>query len=297
LGGQIKHPRIRGALSPSHEQKRFIRNDARLEDLKTDEETYFVPSFSIRRHLHSDEALLWQTQQNLIKRRLGKGFTVTPAENITLKVIEQQKLIRNMRQAGIHPDPYELLDVAYTIRNRLSDLLSNAQSPLRVPLGDINRHGYREESIAYDIKGWRGERATYPSDDGHNLGTHAVLLKGRQIVTEVLDDAYGDQGLETNNLTSSPHVTFARSNANKPIPDYRMRSIRGGLGDLAIAEADFGDPVIDVKMYPDMPAERIYVKYAWDSLATAAGGIAVAETVLDTDYDRYEDFAELTQYA
>jgi hypothetical protein len=262
---QVAHPRIRGALDPSHEQ-RHVSKVARLEDYKADEETYFVPSFSIRRHLHRDEGLLWETQQQLVGRRLGKGFTATPADRITLKVLEQQKLIRNMREAGIRPDPDEIRDIAYSIRDGLTNLLFNAHSPLNVPLGDFGKAGYRGESVAYEIMGWRGERANYgPNDNEGFMSTHAALLAERQLVVGALSYAYGEAGLNTDNLASSPHITVAR--ANQEIPDYRVRSIRGELGDLAISAAAFGDPVIEVKMYPDMPAEPIYVKHAWDSLA------------------------------
>ncbi len=265
---QVAHPRIRGALDPSGERKHSA-GALRLQDYKADEETYFVPSFSIRRHLHRSEELLWDAKQGLIRRRLGRDFTVTPAANIALKSIEQHRFIKNMREAGIHPDPNEVRDIAYSVRDTLTDLLANAHSPLSVSLGGLGRFGYKKNALAYEIGGWRGDRANYgPNDQEGYMDSLAVLLAERQRAVDAIALAYGEAGLETDNIAPSPHITIARG--KEAIPDYRMRGLRGALADLAVGEVYFGDPVIDIKMYRDMPVESIYVKHAWDSLAMMA---------------------------
>ena len=136
-----------------------------------------------------------------------------------------------MREAGIHPDPDEIRDLAYDVRDGLTNLLANARSPLSVPLGDFGRFGYKDNAVAYEIGGWRGERANYgQNDDERYMDTHAVLLAERQLAVNEIEFAYGAAGLNTDNLASSPHVTMARS--SETIFDHRMRGIRHMLGDL-----------------------------------------------------------------
>lgn len=265
---QVAHPRIRGALDPSGE-RRHNAKVLRLQDYRADEETYFVPSFSIRRHLHRSEEQAWEANQKLVQKRLGRGFTATPAADLTLKTIEQHRLIKNMREAGIHPDPDEVRDIAYSVRDMLTNLLANARSPLNVPLGDFGRFGYKQNALAYEIGGWRGDRANYgPNDEEGYMDSLGVLLAERQLAVGALALAYGEAGLQTDGLAPSPHVTIARG--KEAIPNYRMRGLRGALADLAIGEVYFGDPVIEVKTHRDMPAEPLYVKHAWDSLAMMA---------------------------
>lgn len=265
---QVTHPRIRGALDPSSKQKRYD-GIPRLQDYQTDEETYFVPSFSIRRHLHRSEELLWDTNQKMIGRRLGRGFKSTPSTGIALKTIEQKRFIKNMREAGIHPDPDEIRDIAYSVRDMLTDLLTNAESPLPVPLGDLGRFGQKKNALAYQLYGWRGDRAQYgPNDHEGNMDPLAVILAERQLAVGALALAYGEDGLKTDGLAPSPHITIARGNGE--IPAHRMREFRDKLADLAIDDVCFGDPVIDVKLHPNEPSEPIYIKHAWDSLALTA---------------------------
>lgn len=296
--GQVAHPRIRGALDPSHEQKHYSKL-ARLEDYRTDEETYFVPSFSIRRHLHRDEELLWSTNQKLIQRRLGRTFTANAVDTISIKTVEQQKVVRNMRKAGIHPEPEQIRDIAYGIRDRLTDLLSNARSPLFVELGDISKIGYRESSLAYMIEGWKGDRAHYGENDEEGfMDTRAVLLAERQLAVGALALAYGEAGLDTTDLAPCPHVTIARTRSKDSIPDYRMRALQGELGDLAIDGAYFGDPIISVRLHPGEPAETIPVKHAWDSLAPEVPQYLQETAVpFELEDDRYEVLAAQFSYA
>jgi hypothetical protein len=271
LAGQVKHPYIRGKLSPNRRSERL--GNAGVTHLheytKTADGTYFVPSFSIRRHLHRSEELLWDTNQKLIQRRLGRGYVVTSASDIAIKSIEQHRMIKNMREAEIHPDPDEIRDIAYAIRDQLTNLLANAHSPLAIPLGSLAKFGYQDNALAHTIEGWRGDRANYgQNDDEGYLDTRAVLLAERQLAVGALALAYGEEGLDTEGLAPCPHVTIAR--AKDSIPDYRLRGIQGELADLALEGAYFGDPIISIKQYRDEPAETIYVKHAWDSLAITA---------------------------
>lgn len=270
--GQVKHPRIRGSLRSSRRNDRQEKPEvAQLSEYTQPvEDSYFVPSFSIRRHLHRSEELLWDTNQRLVQRRLGRGYRVTSAADITMKSIEQKRLINNMRQAEIHPDPEEIRDLAYYIRDLLTKELSNAHSPMSVPLGDLGKFGRNNNALAYNIEGWRGDRAHYADNDTEGyMDTRAAILAERQLSVGAIALAYGEAGLDTDDLASScPHITIAR--AKEDIADYRLRGIRGELADLAIDEVYFGDPVIEVRQYRDMPAESIWVKQAWDSLAVTA---------------------------
>ncbi len=263
--GQIAHPRIRGDLDPRHVPK-GQKKVARLEDYKPDEETYFVPSFSIRRHLHRTESSLWEANRQLLRRHLGRGFETVPSQQISLKIIEQHRFIKNVREAGIRPSPEEIKDIAYSIRDLLTNELSNAHSPLPVPLGSLNRFGYKENSVGYEIAGWRGDRAPYGQNDEEGLkGTHSTLLAERQQAVGAIALAFEGKDFKIDGIAPSPHLTIARS--KESIPDYQLRDIRGSLGDIALDEVYLGDPVIDLRLYRGMPTETIYVRHAWESLA------------------------------
>jgi hypothetical protein len=246
--------------------------------------------------LHPSEEETWETTKKNIKRRLGRGFSIVPPAEVTLKTIDQKRFIKNMRDAGIHPDPDEIRDVAYSIRDGLTNLLTNARSPLNVVLGDFGRFGQDNSVLAYEIEGWRGERANYgPNDDEGYMETNAVLLAERQLALGALAYAYGEAGLNTDDLAPSPHVSVARG--KDTIQDYRMREIRGELGALAIDEAYFGDPIIEVKMYREMPPERIPVRQAWESLAPLPELMAsTAVSATESLYDQY-DIYETASYA
>ena len=287
---QVAHPRIRGALDPSHEQSHYGKMP-RMEDYKADEETYFVPSFSIRRHLHRSEEVVWDKNQQAVKSRLGRGFTTLSPEEITLKTLEQKRFIKAMREAGIHPEPEEIKDLAYSIRDTLAKRLSNAYSPLKVPLGDLGKFGAGDNALAYTVDGWRGDRANYgENDEDGYMDTRAVLLAERRLAVGALALAYGDEGLRTDNIVSSPHLTIARG--KDAIHEYQLRNIRGKLAGLAMDEVYLGDPVIEVKLYRDMPAEPLYVNQTWDSLAPDIPELLFEPDLsFDLDDDRYEALA------
>lgn len=292
---QIAHPRIRGGLDPSHEQKHHGRV-LRLADYKTDEETYFVPSFSIRRHLHRSEEAVWDTERRLLQRRLGRDFTTTPSKDVTLKVVEQHRFIKNARAAGLHPEPEQIRDLAYSIRDNLTNLLFNARSPLEVPLGNLGRFGYKENALAYEIAGWRGDRAqSAPNDEEMYMDPMAVLLAERRLAVGAIALAFEGKGLEVDGIAPSPHLTVARY--KESIANYRMREIRSKLGDLTLDNVKLGDPIVEMKLAPDMPSISLPVKHAWESLAPLPESYEAPEAVFESAYDRYDAFADLTQYA
>jgi hypothetical protein len=268
---------------------------ARLEDYKTDEETYFVPSFSIRRHLHRSEELLWDTNRKLLRQHLGRSFSTTPPHEVSLKIVEQHRFIKNMREAGVHPEPEQVRDLAYSIRDDLTNLLSNARSPLPVSLGNFGRFGYKNNAVAYEIDGWRGERAEYgENDDEGYRDTNAVLLAERRLAVGAIALAFENSELKTDGIAPSPHITIAR--AKEVIPDYRMREIRGELGDIAIGEVYLGDPIIEARLYRDMPAERIPVRQVWESLAPIPDLAMPAMSVMELFDDRYDEY-DMAVYA
>ena len=267
--GQIKHPYIRGRLSSRHEASRGGKV-IKIEDyMRKTDETYFVPSFSIRRHLDIHEESSWTATQQHLQRRLGRSFTVATPEDISIKAIEQHRFINNMHQAGIHPDPNEIRDIAYSIRDQLTNLLANAHSPLAIPFGNLARYGYKSNALAYSIEGWRGDRAHYGENDYDGyMDSLSVLQAERRLAVGALTLAYGEYGLDTDGIAPSPHATIARS--KDTIQDFELHGLRSKLAGIVLDGALFGDPVIDVKLYRDEPSEPIYVKHAWSSLAIAA---------------------------
>lgn len=267
IGGQSRRPRIRGSLHP---EGKFTRpaKELRLEDCQPDDPTYFVPSLSIRHHLHRSEEARWSNHQKNVKRRLGRGYTVTEPQDITFKVLEQKRFIHAMREVEAMPEPDDIRDLAYSIRDGLTELLANARSPLRVPLSGFEIFGMKNNAIAYEIDGWRGDRAHYgPNDEEGYMDTHAVLLASRQLTVGAIALAFEDTELRTQNLTQSPHFTIARY--KETIPRHRLRDISGALATIAMDEVYVGDPVISMKLYRDEPSEQLVVKHAWESLAVA----------------------------
>ena len=262
---QVMHPRIRGSLDPSGEQRRA--RVVRLQDYKTDEETYFVPSFSIRRHLHRSEESAWNEQRRSLQRYLGRSFSTTPTDDVALKVVEQHRFIKNFREAGIRPDPEEIRDLAYSLRDQLTELLSNAHSPLDVPLGGLGRFGYKGNKLAYNIDGWRGDRAHYgENDDEAYMDTHSVLLEERRFALDAIASAFEGAGLQTDRIAPSPHLTIASTSNSETIPDYRIRSLQKAFTGFAMEGVLLGDPIITMRLHRGAPAESLYVRHAWDSL-------------------------------
>lgn len=298
--GQVAHPRIRGGLDPTSGNKTHYNHSSRPEDFKTDEEEmYFVPSFSIRRHLHNDEELLWNTNQRFVQRRLGRGFKALAPADITIKTIEQKRFIKAMRDAGVRPEPDEVRDLAYALRDDLTNMLANAHSPLNLPLGSFGRFGQGNNVVAYQIEGWHGDRAHYGENDSEGfMDDLAVVHAERKLAVGAIALAFSNMDFRAEDFISSPHVTIARGKGE--IPDDRMRSIRGELADVAIGAVDFGDPVIEMKLYRDMPSESIYVKHAWESLGYQSKDLAssgVAGMAFEPDYDHYDELASRSIYA
>jgi hypothetical protein len=266
-------------------------------DLGLDENNYFVPSFSIRQHLHRDEEKRWEDHRRMLSRSLGRGFATTPVPDITLKTVEQHRFIKNMRQADIHPDPEEIRDLAYSIRDGLTDLLVNVRSPLPVPLGKFGRFGYRNNALAYEIEGWEGDRKHYGANDAEGYkDAHAVLLEMRQLSVGAIALAYQNSDLSVEGIAPNPHLTVARSNAE--IQDHDLRSLRGKLAGLALEDVELGDPVIQMKLYPDQAAETLYVKHAWQSLVmpdVEESTVYWNDMTAPSIEDHYEDLANQTR--
>jgi hypothetical protein len=75
-----------------------------------------------------------------------------------------------------------------------------------------------------------------------------------------------------------------------------MREIRGELGDIAIGEVYLGDPIIEARLYRDMPAERIPVRQVWESLAPIPDLAMPAMSVMELFDDRYDEY-DMAVYA
>jgi len=287
---QIKYPHIRGRLSPEHHNAEVGKVVA-LDDWKDPEadESYFVPSFSIRRHLYRTEEEAWTASQKQVKQRLGRVYSAAQPEDISIKVIEQKALIHNMRKADIHPDPEDIWNLAVSLQDQLTDFQRSASSPLEVPLGKLGRFGSRDNSLAYEIAGWHGDKAHYggyttgalagamnesvgsswrPDLYTGNMNTLALLQAERRLVVGAFALAYGEDGLDTDGLITTPHVTIAR--AKNTIGKKELHTVRTRLADIAVEGAMFGDPIIDVKLYRDAPTESLGVAHSWASLGSLA---------------------------
>lgn len=247
------------------------------------DENYFVPSFSVRRHLHRDAEDAWIEHQAAVKKRIGSSYKMVNPEEVSIKIFEQRALIRGMKLANIHPDPKEIKDLASGLGEQLRNLLLHVESPLEVPLGRLAMFGPQDRptSLAYEIAGWRGDKPNYGNyavgsvaramNDfiGYDMAENtmsplAVIQAERRLVVGAATLAYGAQGLRAENMVVTPHVSFARP--RKFIQEFRRHDIFSSLSDIALDSTLFGDPIVEVHLEKGGPIEQITVAHSYSSL-------------------------------
>lgn len=282
--GQIKHPHIRGGLSPNHhnaESGRVVELDEWIHP-ETDE-NYFVPSFSVRRHLHRDAEDVWIDHQKEVKKRIGSSYKVIEPEEVAIKMFEQRALIRGMKIANIHPEVEDIDRLARGLADQLTKMLAHASSPLAVPLGRFAMFGPqdRPSSLAYEIAGWRGDRPKYGGralgsvaramnecvgydTDPVGMSPLAVLQAERELIVNAATEGYGDQGLRAENLVVTPHVSFARP--RKFTHEARRHDLYASLSDIALDGTLFADPIIEVSLERGLPPEQVHVAHSYSGL-------------------------------
>lgn len=265
VGNQGFHPKARSALSPTS----GARGNRRTQWTPYNPEMtahYFVPSFSIRRHLDQCEEEYWDDTTRNIGSILGRHFEVAKPENITIKSIEQKALIHKIRSTGQQPDPTAMRDVVFNIRDGLTNALEGAPEPLEIGLGRLAVFGRNNDKLGFTLEGWKGWRARY-DDHEHSgeLSALGALLVESQVAVGNIATAFPDMSFSLNEIATSPHITIART--KDKIRDHELRRMQSQIDELDIQTVLFGDPVINYKLAPDEASQTLGIRHSWSSLA------------------------------
>jgi hypothetical protein len=246
-------------------QRRQMRE---MRDLQGDNAaaTYFVPSFSVRRHITAASEAQVRKMQREVKDRIGREFRPTPPNQLSIKGFEQRKMIERMRELDKHPNPQDMEDAAHDVRRKLKELLSNAPPTLSVPLGQLGLFGYNKKALGVQIMGWKGYRAQYAVyDDDYKLTPLGTIVEENETCLDVVADSFQDEEFNVEGLAPMPHITIAR-HGNTIYPDklYKAEKL---LGDVLPDALEFGDPVITLHLEPSADPQTLYVRNARQSLA------------------------------
>lgn len=263
VGHQGFHPKARGALSPDAKQ----HGQLPWHMVKGwDAEHYFVPSFSIRRHIHQSEEARWSGVQKQLSAMLGRHYEVMPPSSMAIKSIEQKALIEKIRQSGTHPTPDEMRDVVFNIRDDLTEALSASPDRLEVGLGRLAVFGRNHNKLALTISGWKGWHSRYALlDQSGEMSAVGALLIENRIALGGIVSALPDTSIAVNEIASNPHLTLACTNDS--IRDHELRKIERQVEDLDLSSVVVGDPVISFKASPSEETKPFAIRHAWDSLA------------------------------
>jgi len=265
VGGQKVRPLPRGRLSLNQKAAKWHY----VKDYSSQETAgnYFVPSFSILRHIHRNEEDYWLNVGYGISRVLGKKYQIHLPDDIVIKSIEQKALIHKIKESGERPTPEEMENVVYNIRDDLVSQLDKAPSPLEIGLGKLAVFGQNYNKLGFTIGGWRGWRAHYAEyDDCGEITSIGALLRENRAAMGNISTAFPEMQFSTSELSANPHITIA-SKKRGEIEDYELRNVQSRIDSLEIDDtALFGDPVISYKLAPDAPSRILGVGHYWESI-------------------------------
>lgn len=266
VGSQGFHPRARGTLSP--EARRGQARAYRASDPEATEQ-YFVPSFSVMRHLERHEERDWQGISKQLGSILGRYFDVMPPEKMVIKSMEQKALINMMRAKSVNPSQDQMKDLVFNVRDGLTETLSRSPESLEFGLGRLAVFGRNQNKLAFTLQGWKGWRDRYGMEDVHgNISSLGALLLETQVATGAISTAFPETSFALSDIATSPHLTIARSRDS--IRDHELRRIQSQIDDLDISHVMVGDPIISYKLGPHIPSETIHIRHSWATLAEIA---------------------------
>lgn len=262
VGQQGFHPRARSSLPAEGRRQR----QGQFNMANPETEYYFVPSFSIRRHLHRTEENQWDGVLKQLSGMFGRHFTTVSPPDMCIKSIEQKALIHKIRESGSHPTAEEMQDVVYNIRDGLTEALSSSPDPLPVGLGRLAVFGRGRNKVGFNIDGWKGWRARYAlTDEYGNMTANGALLVENQIALGSIATALSDTAIAVDEIASNPHLTLATG--SDKIRPHELRKMQSAVDKLCLESVMVGDPVIDFKPSFNSPNETLHVRHSWDTLA------------------------------
>ncbi len=262
VGNQGFHPRARDNLRGDQRKQKSIWHNKEQAMMAN----YFVPSFSIRRHVHRSDEAYWLGIQPKISRLLGRHFMITPPENIAIKSIEQKALIQTIRASNNQPTSEEMRDAVFNIRDGLTEALATAPDPLEMPLGRLAVFGRAKNKLGFEIAGWKGWRGRYAlkAESGEMTPLGALVLEN-QVALGGIATALFDTNFAMNQVAANPHLTIATGKSM--IRDHELRRIQEDISALEISKAYVGDPIIEFKPNIRADSEMFHIRHSYDSLA------------------------------
>lgn len=266
VGHQGFHPRARDNLAGSRQRQKPIWHSKEQAMMAN----YFVPSFSIRRHVHRSDEAYWLGMQPKISKLLGRQFMVTPPENIAIKSIEQKALIQTIRDSNNQPTSEEMRDVVFNIRDGLTEALATAPDCLEIGLGKLAVFGRAKNKLGFEIAGWKGWRGRYALNTVNQSGETEMtplgaLVLENQIALGGIASALYDTNFAMNQVASNPHLTIATGKS--AIRDHELRRMQESIDTLEISKVYVGDPIIEFKPNVRVDSEMLHIRHSYDSLA------------------------------
>ena len=227
-------------------------------------ESYFVPSFAIRRRAEQDEQLVSFLKG--IRSILGSNYRVHEPSSISMTVVEQAKMVERLREAGERPEPTKVESLAHDIADSLESNLKGTPSSINVPIGIVDVFGGRENKLGFIPRGWKGYNARYAREDfdGNKLPLGMIVDENRLAVGGIATAFAHNKRLVMDGITRTPHATFATKYRGK-IQRSEFRDISSEISwfieeDMQTSELAFSDPVIYPKYEVGHTPEPIYIR-------------------------------------
>lgn len=233
---------------------------------------YFVPSLSIRQHVANEGEREVVAMQRHAKRTLGKGFRVVEPERLTIKLINQRVFIRRVREAGVHPTPGEVKQLALYLCDELFKIFSNAPPIMELPLGHVAVYGDNNQVLGLEMAGWKGPNGRYGSfeaSNGRPPTPNATIAAASQVcvngIAEVMSGLSG-QAFNTEGIARTPGINIAHKMSG--IRDRELRKIDPALSDGLPLYVQMGDPIIDMRLERSQSEPTpLFIRRAYATLA------------------------------
>lgn len=229
-----------------------------LREANQHKDNKFMPSLAIRRAVVMEpaeaKAIRRAIRRNLkavLPRERVKGYDIVNPTDWSLTLIENKKLINQLRQADARPSSKDMMALAGLLQVMLLRQLRGSPEQLPLPLGDLDRFGKGSPKKAVGVTplGWRGPRARYTtlaeSEASQPLG---VLVAENLVCIDALSGAKTlklSEAAARSTLSRTPHITVVK-NMNG-IRDHEFDLIEPAIQAALPDEISLADPVIYVR--------------------------------------------------
>lgn len=229
------------------------RNNLRSNSLDPYQKVnHFVPALAIRRPVILEDNEVDSIKRKLkrslkqLPRRQAKHCQVIPPESWSVTVVEQAKLIRELKSLEIPPSSQDMWRLAGLLRQLMLKKIVQMPQHIEMPLGktELFGHASPKQYIGISPLGWRGPRARYFRNEQNNeIDVLGALVNENEICVQAIANSFPlDEDLAFDGLTNSPHLSLIR-NPNG-FRDHQFRMISDAISEALPASLNLGDPVI-----------------------------------------------------